>query len=83
MLVEEAEEVSTTIYGTSMSVREQQEYMWQKNTYSVFDLGALEDKAQNIGDMMPWQNDKYDAMLPPGFNPDGTKTIGGNKKDAF
>lgn len=80
---EEAEEVATTIYGKSMSHQEQQEYMWQKKSISVFDLESLETKAQQIGDQMPWQNDKYDTMLPPGFNTDGTKTIGGNRKDSF
>jgi hypothetical protein len=82
-LVEEAEEVSTAIYGKAMSHREQQEYMWNKATVSVFDLEALESKAEKFGDQMPWQNDKYDTMLPPGFDEAGTRTIGGNRKNEF
>lgn len=81
-LVEEAEEVSTTIYGKAMSHREQQDYMWQKGSISVFDLEALEGKAQAFGDQMPWQNDAYDNMMPPGFE-DGVRTIGGNDKSSF
>lgn len=54
--------------------------MWSKGTMSVFDLEELENKAQQQGDMMPWQNDKFDAMLPPGFNQDGSRTIGGSRK---
>jgi hypothetical protein len=76
-LVEEAEAVSLSIYGQSMTVQEQQDMMWKKNTLSVFDLEEWENKAQQTGQMMPWQNDKYDAMTPPGFEPDGSKTIGG------
>lgn len=60
-----------------------QDYMWNKATMSVFDLEQLENKAQQVGDMMPWQNDKYDAMLPPGFEEDGSKRIGGGGRKAF
>jgi len=81
-LVEEAEEVSTGIYGKAMSHREQQDYMWQKGSVSVFDLEALEGKAQAKGDQMPWQNDAYDSMMPPGFE-NGVRTIGGNDKNKF
>jgi hypothetical protein len=81
--VEEAEDVSTTIYGKPMSHREQQEYMWNKASISVFDLEALESKAEKMGDQMPWQNDQYDTMLPPGFDETGTRTIGGNRKNEF
>ncbi len=59
--------MSTAIYGKPMSHREQQDYMWNKGSISVFDLEQLEGKAEQVGDMMPWQNDKYDTMLPPGF----------------
>lgn len=82
-LVEEAEEVSTAIYGKAMSHREQQDYMWNKASISVFDLEALESKAEKLGDQMPWQNDKYDTMLPPGFDENGMRTIGGGRKSEF
>ncbi len=81
-LVEEAEEVATSIYGKAMSHREQQQYMWEKNTISVFDLEAMERKAQAAGQEIPWGNDAYDNMMPPGFE-NGVKTIGGNDKSKF
>lgn len=81
-LIEEAQEVSESIYGKSMSHREQQEYMWQKGTISIFDLEQMEKKAEAAGDAMPWQNDAYDNMMPPGFE-DGVRTIGGNDKSKF
>lgn len=77
-LGKEAEEVATNIYGQSMTVQEHQDLMWEKNTISVWDLGQIEEEGLKNGEEIPWGNDKMNDMMPPGFNPDGTRTIGGN-----
>lgn len=64
VIVEEAEEVSVAIYGKPMSVQEQQDYMWNKATVSVFDLEAIEKRAQATGEDVPWANDKFDHVDP-------------------
>jgi len=53
---EEAEEVATSIYGESMSTKQQQEYMWNKRSISVFDLEKLEQDAEKSGKQMPWES---------------------------
>lgn len=44
-IVGEAEQVSTEIYGESMTAEEQQDRMWNDGTISVFDLETLEQQA--------------------------------------
>jgi hypothetical protein len=53
---EEAEEVATSIYGESMTTKQQQEYMWNKRSISVFDLEKLELDAEKTGKQMPWES---------------------------
>jgi len=72
IIIEEAEEVSTSIYGTPMSIQEQQDYMWNKASVSVFDLEALEKKALERGEEIPWANDKYDHIMPPNIPASGS-----------
>lgn len=76
LIVEEAEEVSIAIYGKPMSVQEQQDYMWNKATVSVFDLEAMEKKAQASGEDVPWGNDKWDNVVPPNLQR-GVRDISG------
>lgn len=78
LIAEEAGEIAISIYGQSLSVQDHQDLMWEKNTISVWDLGKIEEEGIKGGEEIPWGNDKMNDMMPPGFNPDGTRTIGGN-----
>ena len=78
-IAEQAEVVAVDIYGESASPKEQQDRMWAEQTTSVFDLEAAELQAESDGKRMPWQNDDYDNMLPPGFDQEtGIKRVGGS-----
>ncbi|KAJ1447118.1 hypothetical protein M885DRAFT_543942 [Pelagophyceae sp. CCMP2097] len=73
-----AERIATEVFGESSTPKEQQDRMWHDSTTSVFDLEAAEFQAETQGDRMPWQNDDYDNMLPPGFDGEtGIRRIGG------
>ena len=75
----EAEVVATRIYGKGMSLREQQDRMWEEATTSIFDLERMEIEAERMGEQAPWTNpDANDDMLIPGFDADGKMRIGGN-----
>jgi len=63
-ITDEAEGVATSIYGESMTAREQQDKMWNEGTISVFDLEKIENAAEAQGEAMPWKNDGYDHMTP-------------------
>lgn len=76
-IADQAEAVAIELFGDVTTPREQQDRMWKDATTSVFDLEAAEMAAEAQGDRMPWQNDKYDDMLPPGFDQAGVKRIGG------
>jgi hypothetical protein len=75
----EAEIVATRIYGKGMSLREQQDEMWEKQTTSIFDLETLEIEAERNGEVAPWANPNSidDDLLMPGFDKDGRMQIGG------
>ena len=75
----EAEVVATRIYGKGMSLREQQDQMWETQTTSIFDLETLEIEAERNGEVAPWTNPNSndDEFSMPGFDKDGRMQIGG------
>ena len=75
----EAEVVATRIYGKGMSLREQQDQMWETQTTSIFDLETLEIEAERNGEIAPWTNPNSndDDLSMPGFDKDGRMQIGG------
>ena len=73
----EAEVVATRIYGKGMTLREQQDRMWEEQTTSIFDLEQLEIEAERNGEVAPWTNPNNDDMFMPGFDKDGKMQIGG------
>lgn len=76
-IVGEAEQVSTDIYGESMTAEEQQDRMWNDGTISVFDLETLEQQAEAMGETMPWHGEMDESKFIEGFNKQGIKNIGG------
>jgi len=54
--IEEAENVIVSIYGESMTTKQQQDYMWKQRSISVFDLEKLELDAEKNGKSMPWES---------------------------
>lgn len=76
-LAAEAEVVATRIYGKGMTLREQQDRMWEEQTTSIFDLETLEIEAERNGEVAPWSNPANDDMMMPGFDKDGKMQIGG------
>jgi hypothetical protein len=64
VIIDEAQEVATELYGEGMTSRQQQEFMFNKKTVSVWDLGDFEDKAIMSGENVPWSNDSYDDKMP-------------------
>ena len=77
-IADQAEQIAVSIFGESMTPKEQQDQVWNEGTTSVFDLEAAEMAAETQGDRMPWQDDSYDDMLPPGFDKaSGIKRVGG------
>lgn len=81
-IVSEAETVATELYGESMTPRMQQEYMFKKQTVSVWDLGNFEDYAMISGEEIPWGNDKYDNKNPEDvLGEKQVKKIGGVDSD--
>jgi hypothetical protein len=76
-LAAEAEVVATRIYGKGMSLREQQDRMWEEQTTSIFDLERMEIEAERNGEVAPWANPDADDMMMPGFDKDGKMQIGG------
>ena len=81
----EAEQVSTALYGPSMSSSEQQDRMWSEGTVSVWDLEMMEQEAEIKGETMPWHADvdegkfleKMTSNKKGGFDEKGVKKIGG------
>lgn len=63
-IIDEAQIIATDLYGEGMSPREQQQFMFEKNSVSVWDLAKMEEEALYTGDEVPWRNDKYDNMMP-------------------
>jgi len=76
-LAGEAEVVATRIYGKGMTLREQQDRMWEEQTTSIFDLETMEIEAERNGEVAPWANPNADDMMIPGFDKDGKMRIGG------
>ena len=76
-LAAEAEVVATRIYGKGMTLREQQDRMWEEQTTSIFDLETMEIEAERNGEVAPWANPDADDMMMPGFDKDGRMQIGG------
>lgn len=66
-IISEAETVATELYGESMSARDQQKFMFEKGTVSVWDLADFEQRAEMAGEDIPWSNDEYDQMRPEEF----------------
>lgn len=76
-LAAEAEVVATRIYGKGMTLREQQDRMWEEQTTSIWDLETMEIEAERQGEAAPWTNPNADDMMMPGFDKDGKMRIGG------
>lgn len=64
VIIDEAQVVATDLYGESMTARDQQKYMFEKQTVSVWDLAEYEHQAVMSGEEVPWRNDKWDNMSP-------------------
>ena len=77
-IIDEAQVVATELYGEGMSPRDQQKYMFEKNSVSVWDLANFEDMAMMSGEDIPWGNDKYDTMNPEDVLGERVKRIGGS-----
>mmetsp|Transcript_75118 Transcript_75118/g.142408 ORF Transcript_75118/g.142408 Transcript_75118/m.142408 type:complete len:540 (+) Transcript_75118:20-1639(+) len=84
-IAQEAEQVSTSIYGESMTAREQQDRAWADTTVSVWDLETMEQESEINGETQPWSGemdeqvfiDKMKGPAKGGFDDKGVKTIGG------
>ena len=83
----EAEQVSVSIFGESMSPEEQQDRMWADGTVSVWDLEMQEQQAEVMGETMPWHGEMDEQIFldkmqenqkrKEGFDEKGVKKIGG------
>ena len=63
-IIDEAQIVATELYGEGMSPRDQQKYMFEKNSVSVWDLANFEEMAMMSGEEVPWRNDQWDNKSP-------------------
>ena len=79
LIIDEAQEIATQLYGEGMSPRDQQKMMFEKNTLSVWDLADYEYNAEVSGEDIPWGNSKYDAMNPEDVLHDRVKRVGGEQ----
>lgn len=77
LIINEAQEIATDLYGEGMSPREQQKLMFEKNTVSVWDLADFEYHAELSGEEVPWRNDAFDTKNPEDVLHDKVKRIGG------
>lgn len=75
-IASEAEIVATRIYGTGMTLEEQQDRAWSEQTTSIFDLERMEIQAEQMGEAAPWSNPNADDILP-GFDSEGRMSVGG------
>lgn len=71
VIARECEAVAREL-GGDMTVRDQQDHMWNKASVSVFDLENLEEEAKSRGEKMAWEGDQESRLQ--GFE-DGTKLI--------
>ena len=77
-IISEAQIVATELYGEGMKPREQQTFMFEKRSISIWDLGSFEEEAVMTGQEVPWRNDKYDNMSPESVLAEkGSRKIGG------
>ena len=59
----EAEEVTLDLAGgKELTARDQQDMAWEKQTVSVWDLGAVEDQAREEGGYAMWEKEAQDIM---------------------
>jgi hypothetical protein len=65
LIVDEAQEVATELYGEGMTPRQQQDFMFKENTVSVWDLGNFEDQAMLSGEEVPWGNEEMTDDMSP------------------
>lgn len=77
-IIDDAEFVATELYGEGMSPRDQQQFMYEKQTMSVWDLENFEQMAMMSGEDIPWSNDAYDNMNPEDVAGQRVKKIGGS-----
>lgn len=77
VIIDEAQIVATDLYGEGMSPRDQQKFMFEKQTVSVWDLANYEDMAVMSGEEVPWRNDKWDTKLPEDVLSEKVRRIGG------
>ena len=77
-------QVSVSLYGESMTPRDQQDRMWADGTVSVWDLETMEQEGEIRGEDMPWHGDMDEQIFvdkmskkKTGFNEKGVKNIGG------
>lgn len=76
-IIDEAQVVATEFYGEGMNAQQQQKYMFEKNTVSVWDLGNYEDQALLSGEEIPWENNAFDNKGPEDVVGERVKSIGG------
>lgn len=82
VIINEAQIVATELYGEGMTPREQQKFMFEKRSVSVWDLASFEESAEMSGEDVPWRNDKYDNMMPEDvLQEQRVKSIGGLDSD--
>lgn len=77
IIIDEAQLVATELYGEGMTPRQQQKYMFEKKTLSVWDLADWENTAEYKGDEIPWLNNSIDGKNPEDVLHDRVKKIGG------
>ena len=81
----EAEQVSVSIYGETMTAREQQDRAWNDQTVSVWDLETMEQQGEITGETMPWHGDVDEQQFidkmgkkAKGLDDNGVRRIGGS-----
>jgi len=81
LIIDEAQVVAVGLYGEGMTPAQQQRFMWQDKTMSVWDLANYEDQAMMTGEDVPWANNKYDNMNPEDVLAERVKKVGGLSDD--
>jgi hypothetical protein len=81
IIIDEAQLVATELYGEGMTPRQQQKYMFEKKTLSVWDLADFENDAEYKGNEVPWLNNSLDGKNPEDVLHDRVKKIGGADAD--
>lgn len=77
LIIDEAQIVATDLYGEGMTPQQQQKFMFEKNTLSVWDLANYEEQALMSGEDIPWANDAYNDKNPEDVLGERVKRIGG------